>query len=136
MSTPAMLPILTADNAFYWDGTRQQQLLLQRCRDCGAIRHPPSPTCPMCRSLEWDTVSASGSGVVYSFVIPRHPVSEPFGSGYVIALIDLAEGPRFVANVDATDLAEVTIGAPVQMYFQPIDDGYHLPQFRLVGERR
>jgi uncharacterized OB-fold protein len=134
MSAPVRLPIITDDNRFYWEGTREEQLLLQRCDECEEIRHPPTPSCPTCRSVKWTPVAADGHGTVYSAVIPRHAPSDAFGSGYVVALIDLADGPRFVANVDALDPYDVKIGSPVELYFQTIENGYHLPQFRLVRE--
>ena len=28
---------------------KQQRLLIQRCRDCGVLRHPPQPMCGQCR---------------------------------------------------------------------------------------
>ena len=66
-------PSMTADTQFFWDGVKAHQLLIQRCAGCGRLRHPPRPMCPSCHSLEWETVEASGSGTVYSFVMPRHP---------------------------------------------------------------
>ena len=132
--SPVMLPILTDDNGFYWEGTRSQQLLLQQCDECGLVRHPPTPTCTTCRSLEWHTVSAAGGATVYSCVIPRHPQFERFGSGYVIALVDLDDGPRFLCNVRADDPSSVEIGDRVEMFFEPLDDGYYLPQFRPAAQ--
>ena len=42
-------PALTQDNAFWFEGARQHRLLIQRCKQCGSLRHPPRPMCAECR---------------------------------------------------------------------------------------
>ena len=97
-----LVPSMTADTQFFWDGVKQHRLLVQRCTACSALRHPPRPMCPSCHSLGWDAIEASGRGTVYSFVMPRHPPLPWFDDGYVVALVDLDEGTRLV-----TDLVDV-----------------------------
>jgi len=41
-------PVVTADTAFFWDGTARGELRIQRCGGCGALRYPPGPMCPAC----------------------------------------------------------------------------------------
>ncbi len=48
---------------------------------------------------------------------------------YVVALVDLAEGARMMANVVDCPPDEVTVGLPVRLVWQPLSDGRHLPQF-------
>jgi uncharacterized OB-fold protein len=48
-------PTPDADDQYFWDGIGENKLLLQRCADCKRLRQPPSPMCPGCNSLEWDT---------------------------------------------------------------------------------
>ena len=55
-----LAPTVTPDTEFFWSGLREERLLVQRCDDCGLLRHPPRPMCPRCNSLEWGTVEASG----------------------------------------------------------------------------
>ncbi len=66
-------PSITRDNAWWFDALKEHHLLIQRCTSCGALRHPPRPMCDKCQSLEWDTVTASGRGSVYSFVVNHYP---------------------------------------------------------------
>ena len=47
-TTSPMLPLVTPDTAFFWDGTAVGELRIQRCARCGALRHPPGPMCPAC----------------------------------------------------------------------------------------
>ena len=118
-----------ADDRCFWDGVAEGRLLLQRCADCDAIRHPPRPMCPRCRSLEWDTVEASGRGTVYSFVMPRHPQLPWFDDGYIVALVELEEGTRLVTNLVDVMPEAVQIGMPVHVRFDEFDGGLVLPMF-------
>ncbi|MBI4516110.1 MAG: MaoC family dehydratase N-terminal domain-containing protein [Deltaproteobacteria bacterium] len=123
-------PVICPDNAFFWDGVKRKELLIQRCTGCGALRHPPRPMCPSCQSLAWDAVKASGRGTVYSFVVIHHPPFPPFDYPHVVAVVDLAEGTRLVANLIGIDPKAVTIGMPVQVDFVAVDEELTLPQFR------
>jgi uncharacterized OB-fold protein len=126
-------PGITRDNAFFWEGVRAGQLLIQRCARCQRLRHPPGPMCPACRSLEWDTVAASGRGEVYSFVLHYHPPIPPFERGHPVAVIQLEEGTRLVSDLVGIEPQAVRIGIPVQVEFNRVDDELILPQFRPVN---
>ena len=88
--------------------------------------------CPVCRSLEWDTIEASGRGTVFSFVIPHHPQLPWFPEPYVVALVDLAEGTRLVTNIVGVAPEAVSIGMAVTVRFDAFDDGVVLPLFAPV----
>ena len=83
------LPGISDDTRFFWDGARAGKLLIQRCKGCGELRHPPGPVCPSCHSFEWDTVEASGRGTVYSFVVMHYPEVPPFDHPNPIVLVEL-----------------------------------------------
>jgi uncharacterized OB-fold protein len=120
------------DSRFFWEGTARGELLAQRCRGCGALRHPPSPACPHCRSLEWDVEPTPQTGLLHSVAAVRSPGSPIRGEDYLICLVDLADGVRVAANLHGCTLAEARIGASVELFFEPVAHGYQLPQFRLT----
>lgn len=129
-------PTISADTEFFWNGLRDNKLLIQRCKGCGTLRHPPRPMCPHCRSLEWEAVESSGRGTVYSFVMPHEPKFPFFEYPYVVALVELEEGIRVVSNLTDIDPADVTVGMPVEVYFQSFDaagEDLVLHQFRPSG---
>jgi len=128
-----LAPTTTPDTAFFWDGVRDHKLLIQRCTGCQHLRHPPRPMCPRCNSLDWDTVESSGRGEVYSFVMPRHPPFPWFDSTYIVVLVELAEGIRLISNLCDVAPEDVTIGMPVEAFYEHFDDGLVLPQFRRVA---
>src|SRR5664280_563921 len=125
-------PALTQDNSFFFEGARQRKLLIQRCAECGTLRHPPRPSCANCRSFDWDTVTASGRGTIYSYVVNHHPQVPAFDYPLVVALVELEEGTRLVANVSGITPETVAIGMVVQAEFEAFDDELTLPVFRPV----
>lgn len=127
-------PAITHDNRFFWEGVKKGKLLIQRCADCGKLRHPPTPICPSCRSYAWKALESSGRGAVYSFVLHRHPVIPPFPSPHPVALIELEEGTRLVSDLVGVDPKQVRIGMRVRVEFNAVDPGLVLPQFRPVED--
>jgi uncharacterized protein len=125
-------PALTQDNAFFFEGAERHELLIQRCSSCGVLRHPPRPACANCRSFEWDTVTASGRGTVYSYVVNHYPQVPAFDYPLVVALIELEEGTRLVANVSGIEPDEMAIGMPVKVSFVAFDDELTLPVFTKI----
>jgi len=125
-------PALTQDNSFFFEGAKQHKLLIQRCAECGTLRHPPRPSCANCRSFDWDTVTASGRGTIYSYVVNHHPQVPAFDYPLVVALVELEEGTRLVANVSGITPETVAIGMVVQAEFEAFDDELTLPVFRPV----
>jgi uncharacterized OB-fold protein len=130
-----LAPTTTPDTEGFWNGVRDHKLLIQRCTGCQALRHPPRPMCPRCNALAWDTIESSGRGEVYSYVMPRHPPFPWFEGTYIVVLVALEEGIRLVSNLCEIDPGDVTIGMPVEVFFEHFDDGLVLPQFRPAGRR-
>lgn len=130
-------PGMSDDTRFFWEGTAKGQLLIQRCKACGTLRHPPGPVCTACHSFEWDTVQASGLGTVHSFVVMHYPEVPPFEHPNPIVLVDLDEGTRLVAQIVGVSPSAVAIGQRVQVEFASFEtaDGGNisLPQFRPVA---
>jgi len=126
---PRPRPPRNQDNAFFWEGVDRGELLIQHCTSCGRLRHPPRPMCPNCQSPDWDTVTASGKGEVFSFIIPHYPQVPMFEYPYVVAVIALEEGTRLISNVVDIDPGDVTIGMPVEVRFVAVDDELTLPLF-------
>lgn len=134
LATPRRLrPLRADDNAWWWEGIDRGELRIQRCRDCDTLRHPPRPMCGACQSLRWDSVIASGRGVVYSHVVMRHPPIPGYGFPLAIALVELEEGTRLVTNVVGCAPEDVHIGMRVELDLQPVDDELKLPLFRPVN---
>jgi len=110
-------PCSNRDYDFFYAGLEEGRLLIQRCSACGALRNPPSPSCPECRSLKWTAEPMSGEGEVFSYMVHYHPPLPGFASPHPVAVVALKEGVRFVAAMDGTPVESIAIGMPVRAEF-------------------
>lgn len=129
MSTP-LSPSTSPDTEFFWAALKEHRLVIQRCRDCRSLRHPPRPMCPACNSLSWDTLDSTGRGTLYSFVMPQHPRYPWLDYPYIVALIELEEGIRLVSNLGGVSPSQATIGMPVEVDFVHHSEDLVLHQFK------
>jgi uncharacterized protein len=128
---PAPVPDVTAETAEFWGGTARGELLLPRCERCGVVVWYPRAFCPACRSLDVTWFTASGRGTVYSFTVirrgaPPYDRSTPF----VVAYVELEEGPRVLTNVVDCDPDDVEVGMRVEVVFHDTGEGPALYRFR------
>jgi hypothetical protein len=124
------LPLMTFDAVPYWQGCREGRLLLQRCSDCSSRQFYPRALCVCCGGVRLEFVEVSGRGVVHAFTICHRPLSARFaGAPYVVALVDLEEGPRMMTNIVGCPESEVRIGMDVQVSFQHLGEDVVIPVF-------
>ncbi|WP_192903979.1 Zn-ribbon domain-containing OB-fold protein [Nocardioides albidus] len=122
MSGPVR-PVVNRDNAYFFEGTASRELRIQSCNACGVLRHPPGPACPDCGALDRGHVVAAGTGTVFSYVIHHAPQVPGKQLPLVIALVDLDEGVRMVAEMTGP----VEIGDRVRVGWNVVDDDLTLP---------
>jgi uncharacterized OB-fold protein len=125
-----MRPVVGHDNREWWDHINEGSLTIQKCKECGTLRHPPRPMCWKCQSLENEHMPASGKGIVYSFVVIHKPVIPGYEYPLVVAVVELEEGTRIVSNLVGIDAGDVKIGIPVKVSIEAVDDTLKLPLFR------
>jgi uncharacterized OB-fold protein len=125
-------PRSTDVSAPYWAGCRDGQLRLQYCQNCGQYQFYPRTLCAHCqhRTLEWR--DASGNGRVASYTVVRRGVTDAYPAPYVIALIDLEEGPRMMSTIVDVDPGDISVGDDVTVDFAPWSDETVMPVFRRV----
>jgi uncharacterized OB-fold protein len=123
------LPEITSDNRPYWDGLAEGRLMLQRCAECGKIRHYPRPVCDACWSMKVEWVQASGLATVHSWTISHHPFLPGFKADmpYTLITVDLEEEVRVNAQARGIDPASLHIGMPVRIGFERVTDEISLP---------
>lgn len=125
-------PSLDWETRVWWEGCGRHELVLQRCRDCEAVQHRPRGICVSCLSDRLEYRIASGRGTVHTFTITHQNNAPGFrGVGpYVLAYVELDEGPRLLTNVVGCDPQEVRIGMPVEVEFVDREHGLAVPRFR------
>ncbi|WP_433244461.1 bifunctional MaoC family dehydratase N-terminal/OB-fold nucleic acid binding domain-containing protein [Streptosporangium sp. CA-135522] len=122
-------PAINRDTAFFWEGVAKGELRIQKCADCGELRHPPGPVCPSCRSVERTHVVAGGEGEIYSYVVHHNPPVPGLNTPFVVAVVQLPEGVRIVGNVVDCLSGEVGIGMPLRVTYRQMDDELILPMW-------
>lgn len=115
----------------FWEACARHELVLQRCAGCSTAVFYPRSVCPACGSsrLEWGP--ASGSGTLYSYTVARRATHRRLRAPYVIAIVELDEGPRMTSTVVGTDLDDLAIGSRLQVDFED-DETVSFPVFRVV----
>ena len=124
-------PVVSHDTAFFWEGTVAGELRIQHCPSCDTLRNPPGPMCMNCGADKSDYVVASGRGTVYSYVVHHAPPVPGKTLPFVVAVVELEEGVRMVAELVDADLSAVAIGVPVELALTKIDNDLTLPFWRL-----
>jgi uncharacterized OB-fold protein len=128
------LPLPSPESAPWWEGLRQGRLLLQTCKSCGLVRHPPRWLCDACldSAVEWRP--ASGHGRVHSWTVIHHAFHPSFvvDLPYVLIIADLAEGVRLQAPLRGAGADQLTLGRAVRVVFESPADGWVLPAFELA----
>ncbi len=120
----------------FWEGCKQHELRIHKCKNCGSHRFPPRLMCPDCNStnVEWSKVS--GRGKIYSFIIPHAPgPGEPPARGfdypYAVLLVELPDaGVRIPSNIVDCEINDIRVGMPVEVVFEDITPEITLPKFR------
>ena len=123
-------PAVSPDTAFFWGGAAAGELRIQRCGECGELRHPPGPMCPACGAARPGYVVAAGTGEVYSYVVQHHPPVPGKQLPIVVALVQLPEGVRMTGELLGVSRDRVRIGLPVRVEFVRVDDALTLPAWR------
>jgi uncharacterized OB-fold protein len=118
----------------WWNGAAHGKLMLPFCPACAMSSWPPRPHCPQCASAtQW--VEATGRGVVHTFTVIRQ-TAEPYFKArvpYVVAMIELDEGPRIMSSVIRCDVDAVHVGMPVTVTFADVGGSLSLPLFAPAG---
>jgi uncharacterized protein len=128
---PAPPPVVNPETQLFWDGTTQNELRLQRCLQCATFIWYPRAMCPHCHATQLEWLATPGEGIVYSYTIVRktggvYADSVPF----VVAYVELDEGPRLLTNIVGCDPESVSIGQRVEAVFEDTGEGASLVRFR------
>jgi len=134
-SAPPALPVpppaVNPETKPFWEATAQGRLLLKRCLDCGAVIWYPRVICPDCASLRTEWFEATGRGRIYSYTVNHRGEGAYTGlPPFVLAYVELDEGPRLMTNIVGADNAELAVGLPVEVVFHDTGDGAALPRFQ------
>jgi uncharacterized OB-fold protein len=129
-------PYASWESRGWWEGAGRGELVLQRCTSCGIVQHKPRALCVQCLTDTIEHFVASGRGTVHTFTVTHQNGVPPFSGQlpYVLAYVELDEGPKVLTNIVIDDPAALRIGQAVVADFAttPRDDGeaFAVPRFR------
>jgi uncharacterized protein len=133
LNRPLPSPI-TPEAQPYWDGLKENKLMLPKCDDCSKPFFYPRVLCPNCHSRHISWMQASGRGKLYSFQIAHRSLNRAFKVELpcVLAMIELEEGPRLLSNLIniEPDPSVVKCDMPVEVVFEKQNDDITLALFQ------
>ena len=134
---PRIEPPVTPLAEPYWDATRRQELVAQRCGACHRFVWYPREACTGCLSADLDWMPLAGTGTIYTFNVMHKPGNPRMRDDvpYVIALVDLEEGIRMTSNIVGADRRSLRCEQRVEVDWSvELSDGRRLPVFRVTRD--
>ncbi len=122
----------------FWDAANEERLVIQNCRACDRLQHPPAEVCRECGAsdpLEWKPVSGRGTiynyGVVHDCPVRLLQENQPFN----LAVIMLEDDPaiQMYSHLPGTPVDDVPVGAAVELIFEPTANGQLVPEWRVIA---
>lgn len=110
---------------FWREIPNRYNLVGTKCENCNTYYFPPRTICPPCRRKGLIREYAfEGSGEIATYtIIYTAPESFTKMTPYVLAIVQLDEGPKLTAQI-VCDPSEVKIGARVRSVFRKLgEDG-------------
>jgi uncharacterized OB-fold protein len=128
------LPRPTAASLPFWQAAKRHELQIQRCGSCGAHIFYPREVCPECLSSDLKWLQVSGKGTVYSYTIAQQATHPAFADDvpYVIAIVELDEGPHITTNIVGCQPSAMKVGMAVVATFEDVTPEVSLVKFRPV----
>jgi uncharacterized OB-fold protein len=125
------VPRPAPESVKYWQAAKEHRLEIPRCNACDKFWFPPSQSCPHCLSTDFAFVPVSGRGKVFSFVTFHRVYHPAFAKEvpYVVALVELDEGPRLLTNIVGVKPESVTCEMPVKVVFDDVAEDVSVPKF-------
>jgi uncharacterized OB-fold protein len=117
----------------FWAWCAQDELRLQRCGACDRLSWPPVEACEHCGSAGLAWAPMSGRGKVVSWcTFERDYYNGALPIPWDTILVELEEGPLFVANPKEFSWKDIRPGMPVKLAFIDCEDSagaFRLPVF-------
>ena len=136
-----VLPRVDDTNRPFFAGAARGELMLPCCGACKHVFFYPRTACPRCLATEPGWIRGSGRGVVrVAAAVHRPPWDDlPRRTPYVVALVQLEEGPTMLSTVEGLDPGSVVPGLEVTAAFERVREDLGLVRFiaevpRAAGE--
>lgn len=141
---------LDGENRDFFRHCANRDFRLQRGKQSGLLRYPPTTACPWTADREAEWVPVEGKGTVHSYAEVHHPIQPAFREKvpYMIILADLDtqkgapsehEALRVAGNLMTADgefappemIKRVGIGTRVKLVYVDVTDEFALPHWAI-----
>jgi len=107
---------------------QRYRLTGQKCLQCGRVNFPPKAVCKYCLAgTGFENIYLSGRGSIYSYTVIAGGGAPPEFAGearckgsYPVAVVELEEGPRIIAQIINPPESGLSIGMQVEAVFRRI----------------
>ena len=128
------IPSPQGESDFYWQKAKDHELWIRKCNHCNRAYFYPRDISPCCFSRNTSWIKASGEATLFSYGIVHRSPHPAFNedSPYVVAIVQLAEGPKMPTNIITQETPtpeNIRIGMPLQVIFEDISDEISLVKF-------
>ena len=129
---PARLAPATSDpdTGGFFEAAARGQVALRYCADCGALLHLPRAYCWHCGGWNTSYRTVAPRARVYSWTVVEHQVHPAYPAPYTVALVELADDPAARLVTFLPGRAALQAGQDLQAWFEPLDNGTVLVQWR------
>ncbi len=104
---------------------QRYRLVGQRCAKCGRTLFPWREACPSCGAHDFQEVALPRRGEVYSYTIiargsspTEFQAQQEMAGEYAVAIVEVGEGVRIVAQLTDVEPQRVSVGMTVAMAFR------------------
>jgi uncharacterized OB-fold protein len=114
----------------FWEASKRQVLVAQRCTDCGDTRFPYLDLCPKCWSENQEWVEVAPTGELWTFVVYRRALDPTKNDEipYVIGRVVTDDGPIFNVRLDIAP-EEAKVGMRLTATWDDVTDDVTLLRF-------
>lgn len=127
------LPRPTELSRPFWQAANDGRLVLQRCDACGHYRWTPQILCTACLAEPFTWTEISGRGKLYSYTLVHRAPLAGFEVPYVLAVVELEEGPLMLTRIVDSAHEGLAVNAPVEIAFTRASEDINLYTFRLAS---
>ena len=128
------IPVPQGESDEYWNKAKEGELWLRNCNSCGNAYFYPRDISPCCFSKDTSWIKASGKASLHTYAIVHRAPHPGFAQDapYVVAIVDLEEGPRMPTNIVIDDPTpeNLQIGMALEVTFEDISEKIALPKFK------
>ncbi|WP_297597458.1 OB-fold domain-containing protein [Mycobacterium sp.] len=123
-------PTIDADGQAWWSAAQGRRLMVNACRSCGQTSLYARPFCPHCWGEDVVLTPSAGRARLYTWSV-IHQNAAPFDvrTPYVLAMVDLEEGPRLMTVVENCRVEDLCVDMELVIAFRDDEDGFVVPVF-------